>query len=77
MCTTMTARELAKCDSRSRVYKRMYNTFDAIPAACRAALREQGGWDNHQLRKCFGRVCSHGEKSVAYPIDGVRVYAYM
>jgi hypothetical protein len=59
MQQTLTARQLAKCDARHRVYRRFYATFDAIPPACRAALREDGGWDAAQLRKCFGYSCQH------------------
>lgn len=58
----LSARELAKCDARHRVFKRAYITFDHLEPGCRAHWREHGGWDPAALRRCKGRVCTHLEK---------------
>ena len=59
----ITARQNAKLDARKRAYARLYVTFDHLPAPCRAAHREAGGWDGHALQRCRGRVCDHGKEN--------------
>lgn len=62
-----TARQIAKLDTRKRIYSRNYALFDYLPEECRKAHREDGGWNPHQLRRCKGRVCNHTEKpSIPY-----------
>lgn len=55
----MTARELAKCEARKRVFSRLYAEFDALRPQCREAHRQLHDWSLSDLRRCFGHVCNH------------------
>lgn len=55
----ITAREASKLDARRRVYRRMYDHFDALPEGCRAALRESQTWVVRDMIRCAAAHCDH------------------
>lgn len=65
MLRPITAREASKLDSRHRVYRRMYDHFDYLPAICRAALREAQDWHRNTMLRCAAGDCNHHQTETA------------
>jgi hypothetical protein len=61
----ITRREAGKLDMRHRVYRRMYDHFDSLPAPCRQALKETQSWSVAEMIRCGAAHCHHQETSHA------------